>query len=242
MKRRALLFGNTGGLNGVKVDLDNYCKFLLSDTGGQWYEDEITILMNPTRNLLLSTITALKFQQPDYVIVIFSGHGAYSRGTVLELNSNGDCVNEAELRNIAPRQLLIFDCCRNVIVESALEQKTSARSAFLGDLSSPIRQMYNIRIMQSIEQQSSLYACSIGESSYDTNKGGVYSISFLSSLTPEYNQRFKLVSSAQEEASPKTTSLAWALYSRRQVPDQTIPRCLASQQLIISINPRDIVL
>ena len=41
MKRFALLFGNTDGLNGVKIDLKRFRSFLESDIGGAWEREEI---------------------------------------------------------------------------------------------------------------------------------------------------------------------------------------------------------
>jgi hypothetical protein len=238
MKRRALLFGNTNGLNGVKKDITNFAKFLTSDIGGQWYFDsEISILMNPSRNEILNKINLLKNERPDFAFVVFSGHGAYSRGTILEINNKGDFIHESELRGIASRQISIFDCCRNVDTTALNESRTFSKALLQGDAVKNIRPFYDSRIMQAIEQQTSLYACSVGESSYDTNDGGIYTNCFLSSVRPDSQNQFKLLAIAQDEARPKTTRKAFEVYSGKQTPDQSIPRCISSQQLIISINP-----
>jgi hypothetical protein len=209
----------------------------MSEFGGQWYDFEISLEINPTRSGLLSKISALKSEKPDFAFVVYSGHGAFSRGTVLEINKDGDYVFESELREIAPRQVLIFDCCRVVLNLQLSEVKSYCRMLLINESHRDLRKYYEKRIMESIEQQASLYACSIGESSYDTNDGGVYSICFLSSIKPEPNDQFKLLALAQEEAKPKTKKMAYDLYSKAQTPDQTLPKCFSSQQLIISINP-----
>jgi hypothetical protein len=237
MKRRALLFGNTSGLTGVKLDLVNYTKFLLSDFGGQWYDSEISIVLNPSRTELISKISSLKSEYPDFAVVIYSGHGGFQRGTVLEINKNEEYVHESELRNIASRQILIFDCCRQVSNIQISETKTFCKGLLVDNFKVNIRSIYDNRILQSSEQQASLYACSVGESSYDTNDGGIYTNCFLSSIKPERNEQFKLLSLAQEEARPKTRTKAYEIYSKVQTPDQSIPKCLSHQQLIISINP-----
>ncbi|MCX6258980.1 MAG: caspase family protein [Bacteroidia bacterium] len=238
MKRRALLFGNSNGLPGVKLDIEHFLKFLMSEQGGCWTEFEIIVEMNPTRTSLLALILAIKAQKPDFTFVVFSGHGGYSKGTVLEINKNEEVINESELRWIAPRQISIFDCCRNVSTVTLMDSKALFRSQYLNEARNNIlRQAYESRIMQAIEQQVSLYACSVGESSYDTNEGGIYSNCFLSSVTPLGYDRFKLVGVAQEEAKPKTTKKALEVYSKIQTPDQSISKCLSSEQLIISINP-----
>lgn len=237
MKRRALLFGNTNGLNGVKKDIANFVRFLTSDIGGQWdFDSEISVLMNPSRNEILTKINFLKNEKPDFAFVVFSGHGAYSRGTILEVNSKGDSIYESELRGIASRQISIFDCCRNVDT-TVNEIRTFAKAILQGDAVKNIRPFYDSRIMQAIEQQTSLYACSIGESSYDTNDGGIYTNCFLSSVRPDNQSQFKLLAIAQDEARPKTTRKAFEVYSEKQIPDQSLPKCLSLQQLIISINP-----
>lgn len=237
MKRKALLFGNSTGLPGVKRDIFNYSRFLMSDLGGQWYNYEIDVLMNPTKSELMAKIQSIKSEKPDFMWVVYSGHGAYSRGTTLEINSKGEFVHEADLRSIASRQLLIFDCCRSTLNINLSEIKAYRRSLQLLEAKRNLRPAYDSRVMQAIEQQSSLYACSIGESSYDTNDGGIYSNSLLSSIIPSTNEQFKLASIAQEEAKTKTIVKAREVYSKSQTPDHSLPRCISSQQLIISINP-----
>ena len=88
MKRRALLIGNSNGLAGVKLDIANYFKFLKSDFGGRWIDSEISIRMNPFKKDLLTSIQDLKSEKPDFAFVVFSGHGAYSKSTILEINKN----------------------------------------------------------------------------------------------------------------------------------------------------------
>ncbi len=238
MKRRALLIGNSNGLAGVKLDISNYVKFLTSDYGGQWYQDpEIVIRMNPTRKLLLETIQSIKNENPDFAFVVFSGHGAYQKTTILEINKDEEIILESELAGIAKRQISIFDCCRNVILTQLSDSRKSfAANAFIGDPSS-IRPKYEARIMQAIEQQNFLYACSINESALDTEEGGLYTKNLLVSTIPLRNSQFKLVGETHEEAASKTSNAAWTTKLHRQNPTATLPRCLSSQQLIFSINP-----
>lgn len=237
MKRSALLIGNSNGLPGVKLDLANFKKFLMNEIGGKWFESEILTEMNPSKKFLQYRINEIKNSNPDYVIVMYSGHGGYHRETLLEINDKGETINESELRGIASRQLLIFDCCRNVIKLSNIEEKSFSSMNSLFKSSDQIRYLYDKRIMGSIEQQASLYSCSVGESSYDTNDGGIYTTSLLSSVIPDSSSQFKLVSISHSESCPKTTKKAFELYSKKQYPDHSLPKCLSSQQLIISINP-----
>lgn len=56
MKRKALLIGNTGGLNGVALDVNRMAEFLESPTGGAWFGNEIETLMNPSLIALQSSL------------------------------------------------------------------------------------------------------------------------------------------------------------------------------------------
>jgi len=94
MKRKALLIGNSNGLAGVKLDISNYTNFLMGDLGGQWYDSEIVIKMNPTRNDLLATIQNLRVENLDFVFAAFSGHGAFCKSTILEINKDEEYIYE----------------------------------------------------------------------------------------------------------------------------------------------------
>ncbi|WP_157795184.1 caspase family protein [Leptospira noguchii] len=112
MIRRALLFGNTYGLSGVKKDLENFSNFLQSDIGGGWLQSEIDNVEDISKSNLNAKLTSLKNMNPDLLFILFSGHGGQERKTILELNPRGETIIENELRNIAKRQINIYDCCR----------------------------------------------------------------------------------------------------------------------------------
>lgn len=236
MKRVALLIGNSNGLSGVKKDILNWTRFLKSDQGGQWYDSEIIPLMNPSKRDLLSAIDKIKKAYFDFCYVIFSGHGAYKKGTILEINGNDETIHENELIGIAPRQISVFDCCRNILIEKSADSSLEMRMYSQGGtMHRNIRPYYDDRIMSSIEQQVRLYACSINESALDTEEGGMYMKNLLSCSMYVPNQ-FKLVGIAHEEAKERTTQEA-ARQQHIQNPSALLPRCISSQQLIISINP-----
>jgi hypothetical protein len=233
MKRKALLIGNSNGLSGVKLDISHFTTFLKDDVGGQWYDSEIIIKMNPGKSDLIATISSLKSEKNDFMFVVFSGHGAYEKGTVLEINDNEEFIYESDLKFIAPRQISVFDCCRQRITDLS-ENQRSVNAIFRS--SSNIRLKYETRIMQAIEQQVSLYACSIGESALDTENGGLY-INNLLKASKNVISDYKLVGNAHEEAKENTCNEARAKEKHIQNPTATLPKCISSQQLIISINP-----
>lgn len=237
MKRRALLIGNTRGLAGVQADMQKTRAFLGSRVGGDWLPEEITELRNPSRLELLGEIKLLKNESADYAFVLFSGHGGHAHQTVLELNADGETINESELWNIAPRQITIYDCCRALIGEqvaksSAIESFTESRVR-----SDDLRARYEARIMQAIPQQVRLYACSVSQSAYDLGNGAIYLGHLLSSaavMAPDLS--FKTVENAHEQACPLTAATA-AREGYLQNPDAVLPKCLTQQKLILAIRP-----
>jgi hypothetical protein len=119
--RRALLIGNSGGyrnlhlLNGVKIDLDNYRNFLTSKAGGQWYNHEITTLVDPDENTVLK---AVQQSNADYSFIAFSGHGFINSYTA----SDYVCLKDKDLSTgklVSPsaKQTIVIDACREIITE-----------------------------------------------------------------------------------------------------------------------------
>lgn len=236
MKRIALLVGNTTGLPGVTVDLNNYIAFLKSDFGGAWYESEIIVMSSPSRHDLITKIRELKMFSYDFAFVIFSGHGAYQKGTMLEINNEEECIYESELKNIATRQISVFDCCRNIIRQSITDSR-SIEAKLSGGTISNIRARYDARIMSAEVQQASLYACSIGESALDTENGGLYSKNLLAA-SRRFNSDFLTINNAHDSARIQTTREAIDLHAGHiQNPTSEFIRCLSSHQLIIGVNP-----
>lgn len=238
MNRKALLIGNSNGLSGVKKDISNWHSYLMSDIGGKWFPSEIDVEMNPSKISLMSKINMLK-NRYDFVIVVYSGHGAYSKGTILEINSKEEYVYESDLKGIAPRQISVFDCCRGVVTMQDSIEESLRNMSVKNQFTLNIRQDYENRIMQAIPQQISLYACSIGESAYDSNEGGYYTKNLLKSTNLFVDeQRFLTVGMAHQPGALRTTSEVFEKENAIQRPDAFLPKCITSQQLIISINPK----
>ncbi len=236
MKRKAILIGNTENLSGVKIDISSFSRFLKSDTGGGWYDNEITILYNPKKSDLIANVAFWKKQSYDYVVVLFSGHGGQQRSdTVLELNADNETINESILRYIASRQLNIYDCCR-AYPQLAMECATMDSLSYTEKRASSIRTRYETRIMEAIQQQVLLYSCSVGESSYDTPNGAVYLSGFLGAANSfSSSQSFMLVGVAHQFAKQSTVEYCKDKKDK-QNPEAYLPKCLSTQQLIIGIH------
>lgn len=229
MEKRILIIGNTDGLPGVKIDVENYKTFFKSSYGGDWYSSEIIEKVNSSKSEIKTTLENIKSKSLDYLIIIFSGHGGQERETVLEINSSGETINESEFKNLADRQLNIFDCCRaypETITKGIINEMETRTFSFTNT-----RARFEKRIMEANRQQVNLYACAIGEYAHDTSKGGAYSKNLLA-VSTIISGDYKLVGTAHEEASVLTT---------REFPDQhpdaDLLRLLSSQQLIIGIKP-----
>jgi hypothetical protein len=236
MKRKALLIANTSGLQGVKVDISKFSAFLKSNRGGGWFDSEIQIIANESKLSLLKKIDDIRNQANDYTVVLFSGHGGYQRQTILEINSNGETVEEKALANLSKRQLNVFDCCRSVIPDTMTKSAMDSITARFSESVNTYRQRFDTRIMQADEQPASLYSCSIGQVSYDTANGGVYLSNLLVAANNiSYPDDFKLVGVAHDEARTATI-LESRRAGRTQEPDAVLAKSLSSRQLIISLR------
>ena len=114
MRKKILMIGNTDDLPGVPVDISDYYNFFTSPAGGDWYDEEIDILLNPMQHELLETLAEIEEADYDYLITVFSGHGEEtSDGTVLSINRERETILLHNLTELADRQLLIIDCCHS---------------------------------------------------------------------------------------------------------------------------------
>jgi hypothetical protein len=174
-KRKAILIGSPGNKNnflkGVKHDLDNLSKYLQSEKGGVWYEDEIKQLYNPSyfqvKQEIENTIS-------DYVLVYFSGHGY----TDTEKNQRMIClkdynISDKHLLNNSQRQLILIDACRNEVGQSlfGLPDYQPDLSYFVG---SPVRRLFDNYIKNSPVGKLIIHGTQRGESSYDSSTGGMF--------------------------------------------------------------------
>lgn len=239
MKRRALLIGNSRGLQGVKKDIVNFQTFLMGRYGGAWEKGEILIEMNPSLDNLYCKIDLIKKEKNDFVIVMFSGHGGYQRDTVLEINGKGEYIHENELIGLASRQISIFDCCRAMEkYEKGIESLHEAKLFSIYDSVDNIRQRYEERIMKAIPQQDRLYACKIGQCANDASDGsGAYYLKNLIKYAKAIDDAYGLVGDVHEDAAQDTTNEVKIKENEVQEPVASLPKCLSSQQLIISIRP-----
>lgn len=199
MKRHALLIANLDAV-GAQNDINNWKKFLCSGIGGAWRTDEIQVLTNPSKNSLETSLIFIQCAKYDFVLVVYAGHGGWERTTILEINPDGDTINESELKNLAPREILSLDCCRATSTITDILNEVQLKM-FSETTRSTIRARYDTRMMRAIPQQVTLYACSIGECAYCTNEGGYYTKNLLrQSAAVPYND-FRTINQAHNAAA-----------------------------------------
>ena len=185
MKRQAILIEAPGQentqkyLHGVEYDIKNYIKFLKSPTGGAWDKTEILAIKNPEKKELLNAINKV---DADYLLIIFSGHGAYSlQGqTILAINRTEYLTLNNLIAKKVPKQILIVDACRSFV--------DSGISGFIGEelcsfpsrlLKTKARRLFDGYINKCENGIIVCYSCCIGETSFDNNHEGYFTTSLL---------------------------------------------------------------
>lgn len=242
MKRKALIIGNTSGETGVGVDVANYSNFLTSDKGGAWDAGEVDISLDPTRAEILCLLARYKRMGLDYFMLIFAGHGGFSRRlgeTVMELSSPGgraEDLNETETLGVAPRQLNILDCCRCYYDDPMIKEGAHlVNASFQMSIARSIaRGIYDDRLRASCKGTSTLYACSIGQTAEgESEEGGVFSNALLDMGGFPAGQQVYSVAEAMKHAKEVIAANPYAT----QTPSARLPRCMANQQLPWAVTP-----
>jgi hypothetical protein len=178
--RKAVLIGCPGSgnsfLSGVKQDLENVSRYLQSEKGGVWYEDEIEPLYNPSYSEVKK---AIEKAVADYVVVYFSGHG-YTDG---DTNARMIClkdyyISDKHLLNDSCRQLVLIDACRNEVrpAISGLPDYEPEWQYFTG---SPVRQLFDNYIKISSFGKLIVHGTQRGKYSYDSSTGGMFTNALL---------------------------------------------------------------
>ena len=179
-RRKAILIGSPGNednfLSGVGHDLKNFSKFLTSDKGGGWYEEEIHLLENPS---VAEVRQIIKESIVDYLIVFYTGHGYTEVGTrkrILCLKDQD--ISDASLINRSSKQLILVDACRTYsdVSISGLPDFGQDLLSFEG---SPVRDTFDRYIANSPAGKVIIHSTQAGQISVDTPKGGLFTSALL---------------------------------------------------------------
>lgn len=185
MKRRALIIycnqTESGNLSGPIADNTNLRNHLLSKLGGEWNNDEILSLQNPTK---VQVENAIKYHisNADYSFVVFSGHGCirvdHNYTQYLEI-ADSDISIRSLFTNVK-RQTIIIDACRGYMIPSTETFSKGFRGItdhFIGKPST--RDLFTQHVLACEEGLSIMYAANQNQSAADSQKGGAYLFSIL---------------------------------------------------------------
>lgn len=237
MKRKAILIGNPSGLVGIDKDLNDFEKFLKSTHGGAWLDAEIIRLFDKTKKEVLETLAAVRKEANNLVYVIYSGHGGFRNGTILEINSNDEQIEETVLYNLAPKQVNILDCCRALI--PAIERVTESRQILFSnnDIKSAYRKEFEKQIMERPDQELHLYSCKIGECSYPSERGSYYIQNILEAVKELLKSNSSVTAyKAHVYAQPLTSDQVAKDLKKKQTPEMVGPKLLTSLYLPLAIK------
>jgi hypothetical protein len=186
--RKALLISAPGEpCAGQKnADLQTTRSFLTSPRGGAWSDDEIMMLENPSPEILVNVVKAIK---ADYTITFFSGAGfSDSQGRRFLILNGGDFIRDTELLNASEKQLVLVDSCPEKLAEGTL--------SFSGrpDEFQLARKMYDKWIERCEAGQMIMHACE--PRNPGKSRGGLFTQKLLqvASKVPAVENRFNLKS------------------------------------------------
>lgn len=184
MKRQAILIGAPGKeytnkhLKGVDLDIKNYIKFLQSPTGGAWEKSEIIPIKNPESDKLINIIQQ---SDADYLLTVFSGHGAYTHKgqTILAINRTQFLTLQQLISNV-PKQMFIIDACRSFIDSGFANFLGEELRTFPSRLTKAhSKLLFNSYLKKCDDGIVICYSASVGQASFDTNDGGYFTTSLL---------------------------------------------------------------
>jgi len=182
ISRKAILIGAPSvnpALPGVKIDINDIRKFLLSDRGGAWRPDEIVTLLDKSSSDVYRQLEMVR--NVDYVFITCSGHGEHVRGqgideTLMYLGEKDKIsINSINPRN--KRHLVIADVCRVLVplLKDEMREMMKA-SVFARVIKAQIdyRKVFDDAVMLNPEGRIVAYSCSIDQAAGDDGTGGVF--------------------------------------------------------------------
>lgn len=122
MTRKAILLSAPSPGCIANEDIAAWRRFLRSNAGGAWTEEEITRLSNCGRDAALAAVRAAK--GADYSFIVFAGQGEIRQGDLpwpeaSVVLGDGASLSERELNSGTPRCTMVFDWSNRYSAESA---------------------------------------------------------------------------------------------------------------------------
>jgi hypothetical protein len=163
-------------LRGAVNDPQSMMNFLTSQRGGSWKKEEIRVINEATWK---ETSKIMRNSPADYQLIYFTGHGC-TRGKQRCLQFEDAYVEDTNLLNDNPRQLIIIDSCRNYLPSiSGIPPAEDVYSSFTGD--SVSRVIFDNCIAGSPYGKMIVHATADGKTAEEAphGRGGVFTISLL---------------------------------------------------------------
>jgi Caspase domain len=184
VSRKAILIGSPSKgerfLPGVSQDLDGFHRFLKSDNGGRWYDEEILTLNNPDFKTVVQQIQSITV---DYLIVYFSGHGGTMEGGQRVLELQDGFIADIDFLNECPRQVVICDACSNYIRPGISGIPEYEEKYFNFDGVYKARELFDQYILNSPCGKIIVHSTQLGQPSYDSVDGGYFTQALLNVAT-----------------------------------------------------------
>jgi hypothetical protein len=240
VKRVAILLGSPlpeyheSHLRGVKRDVKNYKQFLLSSTGGAWYENEIHTGWDISEDVVpkIQSLCA----DADIAVIIYSGHGFMSQGkSYLNINEYENICAD-DLTTSAKRQITIVDACRNYNWTESPGIYGIFDIVFDYDNLQVSRALYDYHINQSAYGHISLYSSSPNQSSEeDSRRGGKYTLALLTGASSWGSLNTQIVFPIQDAFKKSVLQI-------QDLDTPQVPQCAISNSnallLPFAINPK----
>jgi hypothetical protein len=255
MKRRIIIItypgvkGEEHYSEGVYKDRSNYIDFFKEGYGGFYSDSEIRFFDTQKKPIIRRELSLLKDDDIEFSIIIFCGHGYYSKksdSNIFQINDTEE-MDSLEFRSGTKKCIVIEDNCREPLSEYVTEHLVKAFNykALFDSISPQIdpelcKRYYNKRISECPDQIICGQACDIGEFAGDSSsRGGYYSSSLINQTvktveedlrTIDLKNKYKIFSfpKCHDLAIPKVRSLS----GNTQNPQIEKMRNLTSKQYL----------
>jgi Caspase domain len=241
--RRALLLGSPKLLDspemrrGILDDIRKVKRHFTSANGGAFIEgDELRVYMRPT---LLSVRKQLEWLRgADYAVIYFSGHGNSQSGKPFIALTEHESMPVFELMNLAIRQIVITDSCRNEV--SQVSNFSGSGIHGLGEREWTdlpyARRIFNEIIRKTPSGQVLIQSSAYNQSSIGLANGGVFTNALLDKVADFFardSHQLLMTDAAFKRAKRQVESNT----NGKQSPSQLISPNTNELGLPLAINP-----
>jgi hypothetical protein len=174
MNRKSLIISaayDDPNIPNVSNDAILWLRFLKSNLGGAWQDEEIIELEDPTKEEVQEAIINLKSE--DYTFIVFIGHGAEIKSTLpwsetaLYLRGD-DYITKTDINPGTIRCTLVLDCCRGKETSIGISKKAGDNLLLEAYNKVIYRSEFVNQLQKSEKGLVVIYAASYDEAASDT--------------------------------------------------------------------------